>query len=542
MDDMADVLVIGSGAAGTSASFPIVEAGISVLMLDQGRTRPQEHKSDDDMSSLWSKRTNDPAQWELFLGRDLSGNLNQTDVSPKFRIPSFRYITEGFAEAYNIEADGVFPTGSLSLGGLTGMWGGGAVGYNDIDLSDYGLQYRDFAESYKRVALRIGVSGKQENIAADEHDWNDVLLPPLPLNSSFEDLYDKAQRSRKRSSEFELTRATNAVLSTSSGSRHACNLSNRCLWGCAQRAIYSAEYDVEKLKQYRNFRHVSGAFVYDIESHSEGFSVHCRDLENLRPDRVFRAKTVILAAGTIGSTILAARLNDHKNIDIPLHVHPAFAMAFCNPKYFGHAAAESGFGLAQLFYAIKDADLPERCDAFGALFSAEGIPASELVDLIPLSRPGAVSLARLLIPSLILANCYLPSRFARCFVRIENRSEAEKVVIHGNRTSQFKNEKSKIVRSIKRNFRTLGLLPLPFSVRNAKLGSDGHYVGGVPMRRNPDVMETNFSGELTKYKNLFVVDGAALPSLPAKHPTFTIMANADRIGVKIRDRLTRNND
>ena len=36
---------------------------------------------------------------------------------------------------------------------------------------------------------------------------------------------------------------------------------------------------------------------------------------------------------------------------------------------------------------------------------------------------------------------------------------------------------------------------------------------------------------------LHVVDGAALPTLCAKHPTFTIMANADRIGRRLVRRL-----
>jgi choline dehydrogenase-like flavoprotein len=41
---------------------------------------------------------------------------------------------------------------------------------------------------------------------------------------------------------------------------------------------------------------------------------------------------------------------------------------------------------------------------------------------------------------------------------------------------------------------------------------------------------TNALGELKGLEGLHVVDGAVLPSLPSKHATLTIMANADRIG------------
>ena len=48
---------------------------------------------------------------------------------------------------------------------------------------------------------------------------------------------------------------------------------------------------------------------------------------------------------------------------------------------------------------------------------------------------------------------------------------------------------------------------------------------------------TTVLGELIRAPGLYVVDGAALPSLPASHPTLTIMANADRIGRALARRL-----
>ena len=41
---------------------------------------------------------------------------------------------------------------------------------------------------------------------------------------------------------------------------------------------------------------------------------------------------------------------------------------------------------------------------------------------------------------------------------------------------------------------------------------------------------TSSLGELNGVPGIHVVDGAALPSLSAKYPTLTIMANAARIG------------
>jgi len=60
-------------------------------------------------------------------------------------------------------------------------------------------------------------------------------------------------------------------------------------------------------------------------------------------------------------------------------------------------------------------------------------------------------------------------------------------------------------------------------------GTDAHFAGTLPMG-GTGANGTNALGELKGLEGLHVVDGAVLPSLPSKHATLTIMANADRIG------------
>ncbi len=53
------------------------------------------------------------------------------------------------------------------------------------------------------------------------------------------------------------------------------------------------------------------------------------------------------------------------------------------------------------------------------------------------------------------------------------------------------------------------------------------------MREKPVLGETSSSGEVKGLEGVYIVDGACLPSLPAKSHTLTIMANADRIGRRL---------
>ena len=50
-------------------------------------------------------------------------------------------------------------------------------------------------------------------------------------------------------------------------------------------------------------------------------------------------------------------------------------------------------------------------------------------------------------------------------------------------------------------------------------------------------METDSNGLLNGKGKIYVVDGSVLSELPAKSHTFTIMANANRIGEHIAHRI-----
>ena len=58
-----------------------------------------------------------------------------------------------------------------------------------------------------------------------------------------------------------------------------------------------------------------------------------------------------------------------------------------------------------------------------------------------------------------------------------------------------------------------------------------HYAGTLPMRLRPEAKyETDSGGLLFGSRRVHVVDAALFPRLPSKNLTFTIMANALRIG------------
>lgn len=79
----------------------------------------------------------------------------------------------------------------------------------------------------------------------------------------------------------------------------------------------------------------------------------------------------------------------------------------------------------------------------------------------------------------------------------------------------------------------MGALLIPRSFKSGKQGADVHYAGTFPMKQEPKINQTNSMGELRALPGMYIVDGASLSALSEKPHTFTIMANADRIGKRV---------
>jgi choline dehydrogenase-like flavoprotein len=67
-------------------------------------------------------------------------------------------------------------------------------------------------------------------------------------------------------------------------------------------------------------------------------------------------------------------------------------------------------------------------------------------------------------------------------------------------------------------------------LRIAEPGRGFHAGGTLPMRTQPGEFETDVLGRPAGWRRLHVVDAAVLPSIAATTITFTVMANAHRIG------------
>jgi hypothetical protein len=84
-------------------------------------------------------------------------------------------------------------------------------------------------------------------------------------------------------------------------------------------------------------------------------------------------------------------------------------------------------------------------------------------------------------------------------------------------------------------FRRLGCLPLK-SIRPGH-GSSIHYAGTFPISPEDRPLTCDRESRLRGTRSVYLADGSVFPWLPPKGLTFNIMANADRVGAIVAERL-----
>ena len=91
-----DILIVGSGPTGVSAAFPLINAGLNVVMVDGGAhsesTLPSGNYTD--------IRNNYLNQNKIFLGNDFHAFRNLLFDNPKIRVPASSYVFSHFNKIF----------------------------------------------------------------------------------------------------------------------------------------------------------------------------------------------------------------------------------------------------------------------------------------------------------------------------------------------------------------------------------------------------------------------------------------------------------
>lgn len=533
----ADVLVVGSGPSGVNAAVPLVEAGLRVTLLDWGN---EDRRWRDRIPSapFGRLRRNDPEQHRYFLGDDFEGiPLGSTGVGAQLT-PARQFITEDTDRLLPVESETFTPTLSLAAGGLAAGWGAGCFPFTDEDLEDLPVDRDDLAPHYRRVARRIGVAGTRDDLTPFFGEAG-ITLPPAEIDTNAATLLRRYRRLRGslRRRGFHLGRPRLAMATRRHRGRGPHPYHELEYWRDERKSVWRPRWTLERLQERPNFEYLSGRFVTRFEEEEGGVSVTALRAEGGRPESR-RARALVLAAGALSTVRIVLRSLDRHGDEVPIVTNPYTYLPALNLAMLGRDPRERRHGLAQLTAVHRPRDgRPGLVQA--QLYSYRSLLTFRLLREVPLPFPEAIGALRRLVPLLTVIAVNHPDRpTARKRARLRpTRGEGPDPLAVDYRLSW---EEERTHRARERRlaalFLRLGCVPLR-RVRPGH-GSSIHYGGTLPMSAADRPLTTDAAGRLAETRRVHVVDGSVFRHLPAKALTFTMMANADRVGAALARTLT----
>lgn len=529
MSELFDAVVVGSGPSGAMGAAALRERGLSVLMLDVGNDDPGYRALVPDRPFDELRRA-DPGQSAYFLGRDLEGVEEPGLRAGSQLTPPRRYITRDTERFLPCTGD-FAPVQSLALGGLGAGWGAACFTYTREELRRVGIDSGDLAPEYEAVAQRIGVS------AAPEDDvYAEVLggvrspLPALQIDANAARLLETYRRRRGdlERAGLRLGRPALAVLSRERDGRRANAYHGMDFWSDAGGSVFRPRYLVEALKGEPGFTYRPGLLVQEFRDGADGVAVGCRETAGgARAE--FRARRLLLCAGAVNSARIALQSLRLTGRRTPVLCNPFTYLPCVHLPMLGRETPARRHSLTQLVALLRPEDDPE--DAVLAQFYSYPLLLYRLAQEMPLPPWAGLQAARLLAGSLTLvvvshSDAPGPGRW----MRLSGERRDGSAVLEFSHAAEpgAERRRRRRERALGRLLRRLGCLSLG-GVDSGGPASSLRYAGTVPFTRDPGAFGCDPRGRLHGTAHVFVGDGAAFNHLPAKAPTFTLMANARRV-------------
>ena len=502
-------LVIGSGPSGVSVAMALLARGRQVLMLDGGHL--PEAAAQDRRDRLAGS---DPTTWPA--------KTRAAWQAPQFATPpgQVRRFGSDFAmepaEQTLTTADGIGLRASRAEGGLSNLWGSAVLPYRAADIANWPISIEDMAPHYQAVAGFMPLSGQPDDLEA--------VLPAFPMQGRTP--LTPSPQAQKLLERLARQRGPLAAMGVHAGAARlavspACKYCGQCLHGCPWGYIYSARQTVGTLRTRPGFSHQTG-IVRHFEENDRSVKVTLDNQETLHADRVFVAAGVLetarllLASQPGDSGVL--HLKDSQHFFLPgLHRWRAPRRPDKGPYHT----------LPQAFIEIADPSVSPNL-VHAQIYTWNEFYARDLITTYGAKLPGSAPLWHALARRLIVAQVFLHSdHSAQINLSLAADGRLTPSMSDNPDTAQIMTTaKTRMARALNK----AGLSMLTFAARPGEPGSSFHVGGSVPMSDNPGMNEADVLGRPKGLNRVHLVDASVLPSIPATTITFSVMANAHRIG------------
>ena len=526
------IVVVGSGPSGVHFALTVLRKGYDVTMVDVGFPKPAAVAPSESFRSL-KENLDDPVRY--FLGEQFEGVVLPHPGREYYGLPPSKSYAVRAPAGLEHRSRGFSPFFGFAQGGIAEVWTGGCYPFNDAELADFPFGYAELGPCYSEVARRIGVCGAEDDLARF-FPLHENLLAPLDLDRHSALLlaqYEMKKAIIQGNLKCFLGRTRVAVLSRDLGSRKKCTYLGRCLWGCPTEAFYTPSLTLAECCQFPNFHYVSGlrATHFRLDARRRITHLVAAPIAGGGAEEI-PANRLVLAAGAVSSTkiylesiyrhtgelVELGGLMDNRQILVP----------FLNLRLIGQPYNPESYQYHQVGMGIEQGAPKEY--VHGQVTTLKTAMLHPIIQNLPCDARLGSFVVRHLHAALGIVNVNLhDTRRPGNVVTLDVKNGEPRLVIQYSPAPGEEEKIRRAIQSVRGALGKLGCVVPPGMTHVRPMGSSVHYAGTLPMSSASNGHTVSEVCQSHTVENLYVVDGATYPFLPAKNITFTLMANAVRV-------------
>lgn len=525
--------MVGSGATGAQAAHTLVEHGAKVAMLDVGH-RDEKYKHlipDQDFTTL---RQQDPDQHRYFVGDELEGvPWGKIKVGAQLT-PSRQFMVRDVERLTPLLSDTFTPMESLAYGGLGNGWGLGCFVFSDSELEQCGLDRSEMKSAYETVSRRIGISAARDDAAAYTLGDLQHYQKALAIDRNCQTLYETYRRKSLSLNRmgFVMGQPAMAILTEDLGERKETSYHDMDFYTDHGLSAYRPWITVDQLRTNAEFSYHEHCLVLRFEEHADSVTVFVHRPDTNRKE-TFQCRKLVLAPGVLGTARIVLRSLQGTS-RLPLICNHYCYVPCIQPAMLGRAVEQYKTSMAQLVL-YHDEDGTQRDVAVACLFSYRSLLLFRLLKETPLNFADARTIMQYLQSSFVIAGIHHPDSIGthKCLELVEDRNS----VTGDHLRVDYSLTREEAVKTDRRERKYLASLRklrcYPIKRVYPGYGASIHYGGTLPISIEEKDYALDRNGRLHGTKRIFVADGSGFRYLPAKGLTFSLMANAHRVALKL---------
>jgi len=521
---MHEIIIVGSGPSGVASALEFSNSNMKPLVLDVGYESHTEIENKENLYKLKEKKQTT----DFLIGKELEYfQIDKQKIPVKLKSPYFQFVTKN-PNFFSILNSNIIT--SYARGGLANAWGNGLMRFSKAEFSELPINFDDILPYYKKLEKEIGISGINDDLI-DFFGESNTLQDPLRRSKKAKIIYHKYIKRRNflNNKGIYLGAPRLGVSNNSFGERDKCKYDNLEFWQPNHKSLYNPSMTLNKLLKANKLDYKNGVFVDSWEKTSDAIEVVTYDVNSKKEIR-FKTKKLLLAAGPLNTSRIVLKSKKDYSTKLSFIDNPTIQIPIFFPRQIGSAMEVDCFGLTQLNLFYKSGILNKN--NIGAILEVSSPLRSEFLSHFPLGFRDNINFIKYALPCMMACQIFLPS--------IKELS-SEISLLHNGDIS-VNNTEATISKSLISEavsiLKKLGLVVFEsFAISSVNSGGI-HYGGTLPMRKNPSTTyETTIFGELSQDKDVFILDGSCLGSIPATNYSLSVMANSMRISKNIASRL-----